>query len=104
MSNTWASGRHALGICDMCAGEYKLRELKKEIFDQRPTGFLVCEECWDIDNPQLQLGRFPINDPQALRNPRIDTNLLQSRDMWGFDPVGNSAQVIYGQTGVIQFD
>ena len=34
------------------------------------TGLLVCGECWDPDQPQLQLGRFPVSDPQALRNPR----------------------------------
>ena len=34
------------------------------------TGLLVCSECWDPDQPQNQLGRFPVSDPQALRNPR----------------------------------
>jgi len=34
------------------------------------TGLLVCPECLDKDQPQLQLGRWPVNDPQALENPR----------------------------------
>ena len=104
MGNKFASGRRALGTCDMCAGVYLLKELKVEIYDQRPTGFLVCEECLDIDQPQLQLGKIPINDPQALRNPRVDTNLVQSRDLWGWSPVGNQSTQVYGLVGQIFFD
>jgi len=43
------------------------------------TGLLVCQECWDPDHPQNHLGREPVNDPQALRNPRPDTSLMTSR-------------------------
>ena len=43
------------------------------------TGLLVCEECWDPDHPQNHLGREPVNDPQALRNPRPDKSLTESR-------------------------
>jgi len=34
------------------------------------TGLKVCPECWDPDQPQLQVGRWPVSDPQALRSPR----------------------------------
>lgn len=91
MSDKYAIGRRALGTCDMCAQVYLLHELRPEIYNQRPTGFLVCESCWDLDNPQLQIGKYPINDPQALRNPRTDTNLIQSRELWGWAPVGNES-------------
>jgi hypothetical protein len=34
-------------------------------------------------------GLYPVNDPQAVRNPRPDTNLEEQRDyQWGFNPVG----------------
>ena len=33
---------------------------------------LVCGSCLDPDQPQLQVGRYPINDPQALQYPRPD--------------------------------
>ncbi len=102
MGDTFARGRYALGTCDMCAGVYLLSELRPEIYNLRPTGFLVCEECWDLDNPQLQLGRFPINDPQALRNARVDTNLIQSRELWGWSPVGNQSTNIVCQDGAVQ--
>lgn len=103
MGVKYASGRWALGTCDMCGGVYKLKELKKEIFDQKPTGYLVCLECWDIDSPQLQLGRWPINDPQALLQPRTDLNLPEERNLWGFNPVGNPSTDSTTFAGVILF-
>ena len=101
MTSKFAVGRRALGTCDMCAEVGLLHRLKVEIYNQRPTGFLVCEECLDKDNPQLQLGKFPVNDPQALFQPRVDTNLLESRELWGWFPVGNtSTQIICKDGGV----
>lgn len=97
----FALGRHALGTCDMCAGVYLLRELRPEIYNLRPTGFLVCDECWDLDNPQLQVGRVPIFDPEALRNPRADTHLTESRELWGFNPVGNQSTNVLCQDGTV---
>ena len=47
--------------------------------DMEKTGLLVCEECLDPDQPQNHLGRNPVNDPQALRNPRPDKSLMESR-------------------------
>jgi hypothetical protein len=104
MSSKFATGSRALGTCDMCAQVYLLKELRPEIYNQRPTGFLVCADCWDLDQPQLQLGKVPINDPQALRNPRVDTNLIQSRELWGWAPVGNDSTDITCQDGVVSVD
>jgi len=78
---TYASGKHAHGFCDRCAFRYDLSDLKPEIYDQKPNGLRVCPECLDTDHPQLQLGKFRINDPEALRNPRPDTSLTSSRDV-----------------------
>jgi hypothetical protein len=65
----------------------------------------VCEACWDPDQPQLQLGMYPVNDPQALYQPRPDTTYVTaglnasgnltggSRDIqWGWFPVGGSSE------------
>lgn len=101
MTSKFAQGSRALGTCDMCAQVYRLHELRPEIYNQRPTGFLVCSECLDIDQEQLQVGKWPINDPQALRNPRVDTNLLMSRALWGFGPVGNGSTQITASSGVV---
>lgn len=88
MSN-FALGRRALAICDRCGFTYKLSELKPEVEDLHKTGILVCPSCFDPDQPQLQLGRYPINDPQALRNPRPDTDLEVQRGFSRWDPVGD---------------
>ncbi len=84
----FASGKYAIAICDRCGFEYPYTELRFEISDQRRTGFRVCQECLDEDQPQLQLGRYPINDPQALRYPRPDTSLDASRRLSAWDPIG----------------
>jgi hypothetical protein len=38
----------------------------------------VCQSCWDPDQPQLSLGLYPVNDPQAVREPRPDTSYILS--------------------------
>ena len=103
MPNRFASGKRAIAECDRCGQQYKLKQLKEEIIKQRKYQLLVCPECWDPDQPQLMLGTFPVEDPQALRNPRKDTTYVTSginvngypsggsRDIqWGWNPVGGS--------------
>ena len=70
MSYPFASGKWAIAICDRCGQQFKLKNLKTEIIKTKKYDLLVCPECWDPDHPQLQLGMYPVNDPQALRNPR----------------------------------
>lgn len=104
MPNRFASGRIAIAMCDRCGQQYKLKQLRTEIVKQRKYELLVCPECWDPDQPQLMLGTFPIDDPQALRNPRRDTTYITSglnvngnlsggsRDIqWGWKPVGGAS-------------
>ena len=87
MSN-FASGKKAIAYCDRCSFEYPYNELKFEIYDQKRTGYRVCNECLDVDQPQLQLGKYAKDDPQALRNPRPDKGLAASRRLSAFDPIG----------------
>jgi hypothetical protein len=88
----FSSSKKALGICDICGFTYKLRRLRDIIRKGTNTNLKACPECWSPDHPQLKLGEFPINDPQALRNPRPDSAELEaSRNIqFGFDPVGLS--------------
>lgn len=80
MSTRFASSQKALGICDVCGFEYPLRKLRTTFVKGRKTNVLSCPECWDPDHPQLHLGEFPVDDPQALRNPRPDSaEYAQSR-------------------------
>jgi len=78
MANTYASGKHSIAECDRCGQRYKLKELKKEIVKTRIFNLKVCPECWDPDQPQLSLGMYPVNDPQAIREPRPDTSYITS--------------------------
>jgi hypothetical protein len=48
------------------------------VIKTKNVNLLVCPTCWEPDQPQLQLGMYPVDDPQALRNPRPDTSYLQS--------------------------
>ena len=81
MSNKFATGKYALGICDVCGFQYKLLSLKEVINNEQPTGMLACKTCWDPDHPQNMQGKYPVFDPEALRNPRPDTGLEASRDL-----------------------
>ena len=117
MANRFASGKWAIAQCDRCDGRFKLKQLKREIIKTKNYELLVCPSCWDPDQPQLQLGMYPVDDPQGLRNPRPDrsyitsgttglqiinnnsTNVLAqgfqgegSRDIqWGWNPVGGAS-------------
>ena len=105
MPNRFASGRIAIAECDRCGQQYQLKKLRTEIVKQRKYEILVCPECWDPDQPQLMLGTFPVDDPQALRNSRRDTTYFVSglnvngnisggsrQIQWGWAPVGGASQ------------
>jgi hypothetical protein len=103
MPNRFASGKHAIAQCDRCNFRYKLKELKRLIIKTKNINILVCPECWEPDQPQLLLGMYPVNDPQAVRNPRPDTSYIVSGIgpdgspeggsriiQWGWNPVGGA--------------
>ena len=72
MGGRYASENIAAGICDRCGFRYKLKTLQKLTVNKAEISLRVCEECWEADHPQNYLGDFPIDDPQALRDPRPD--------------------------------
>ena len=78
MPSKYASGKYAIAECDRCAQRYMLKELKKEIIKTKLYQIKVCPSCWDPDQPQLSLGLYPVNDPQAVREPRPDVSYFQS--------------------------
>jgi len=78
MGNKFSSGKNAIAECDRCGFRFKLKELKREIIKTKVYNLLVCPQCWDPDQPQLQLGMYPVDDPQGLRNPRPDRSYYQS--------------------------
>ena len=79
----YASGSKAWGISDRSGRRYRLRDMMVEW-----TGAKVGPDEFDPKQPRL----FPPKaypDPQALRNPRPETNLTAQRAVqWGWSPVG----------------
>jgi hypothetical protein len=103
MGNRFASAKNSIAMCDRCGFQFKLTTLRKEVVKTKINNTLVCSTCWDPDQPQLQLGMYPVDDPQAVRNPRRDTTYVTagpnaagnltggSRDtQWGWAPVGGA--------------
>jgi hypothetical protein len=78
MPSNFASGKYAIAECDRCGQRYKLTQLKKLTIKTKQVSIKVCPECWEPDQPQLQLGMYPVNDPQAVREPRPDTSYYAS--------------------------
>ena len=79
----YASGKHAYGISDRSGRRYRLRDMKTEW-----TGAKVGPDEFEPKHPQLFPPRaFP--DPQALRGPRPETELIGQRSIQhGYNPVG----------------
>lgn len=103
MPNRFASGKYAIAQCDRCNFRFKLKQLKSLTIKTKKVNILVCPECWEQDHPQLQLGMYPVDDPQAVRNPRPDSSYVVSGldvegdpsggsriFQWGWYPVGGS--------------
>jgi hypothetical protein len=104
MGNRFASAKNAIAECDRCGQRFKLTALKKEVIKTKTYNLLVCSVCWDPDHPQLQLGMYPVDDPQAVREPRRDQSYYQSGLLsdgnqgegsrvfeWGWNPVGGAS-------------
>lgn len=107
MASRFASGKFAIAECDRCGFRYKLADLKVLVIKTKNTNIKVCQACWDPDHPQLQLGMYPVNDPQAVREPRPDTSYYTPTGVaggdggsrvtqWGWNPVGFNNTEAYG--------
>ena len=80
---SYAAGKNAWGISDRSGRRYRLREMKVEW-----TWSKVGPDEFEPKHPQLYPPKaYP--DPQALRNPRPETQLAEQRAVqWGWNPVG----------------
>lgn len=103
MGNKFSSAKNSIAECDRCSFRYQLKQLKRLVIKTKNVNILVCPECWEPDQPQLQLGMYPVDDPQAVRNPRPDLSYVESGlnvngyvsegsriIQWGWNPVGGS--------------
>jgi hypothetical protein len=116
MPNKYSSGKYSIAECDRCGQRFKLTQLRKLTIKIKLVDIKVCPSCWEPDQPQLSLGMYPVDDPQAVREPRPDVsyqvsggsglqingtndNTLQGVGFpeggsrifqWGWNPVGGS--------------
>jgi hypothetical protein len=99
----FATGRESWALCDICGQRCRYRELKQDVFNQRFTGLLVCDDCYDKDNPQLQVGVLTARaEGIALQNPRPDNPDWVSRGWVSWNPVqGLGVQFTVGKVSVI---
>ena len=104
MGNRFSSGKNSIAECDRCGFRFKLTVLRKEVVKTKTYNLLVCPPCWDPDQPQLQLGMYPVDDPQGVRDPRPDVSYQVSGLLadgylgggsrifqWGWNPVGGAS-------------
>ena len=73
MASKFASAKNSIAQCDRCGFRYKLKQLKRLVIKTKNVNILACPECWNPDQPQLQLGMYPVTDAIAVRNPRPDS-------------------------------
>lgn len=92
MGNRFSSAKNSIAECDRCGFRYKLKELKKLTIKTKQVSIKVCHTCWEQDQPQLQLGMYPVSDPQAVREPRPDNSYYQS----GFSGLQLSTNTDFG--------
>ena len=105
MPSRYSSGKNSIAECDRCGFRYKLTELKNLVIKTKNVNIKVCSTCWDPDQPQLQLGLYPVNDPQAVRDPRPDVSYYTGVGInggdggsrviqWGWNPVGYNTSML----------
>ena len=95
----YSSGKNAIAQCDRCNFRYKLSELKRLVIKTKNVNILVCPECWEPDQPQLSLGLYPVNDPQAVRNPRPDSPSYYQSGLDGLQTIVQTGP-LQSETGV----
>jgi hypothetical protein len=119
MGNRFSSGKNSISECDRCGFRFKLTVLKKLTIKTKQVSIKVCPTCWEPDQPQLQLGMYPVDDPQGVREPRPDNSYRQAGYtglqlttntdfgepsggsrvfQWGWGPVGGASANDYGLT------
>jgi hypothetical protein len=86
--SSYAAGKKAFGFCDRTGFRYPLKDLVPQIENGRPNGLLVGRDVVDEDQPQLQ----------ALRDPRPDQGLAESRKLYAWDPVGGGNSALGSRT------
>lgn len=94
MATRFASNKRAFSFCDRCGQRCQLKVMTYTYVLGHKQNIKVCRECRDEyngDHPQYWVGiigsQKVSNDPQALREPRPDTNRNDSCSNFAYNPV-----------------
>ena len=47
MSSKFTGGKHALGNCDVCGFQFKLKDLRDLFIRTKDSHVKACKECWN---------------------------------------------------------
>lgn len=95
---SFAKGKYAYGYCDRTGFRYPLKDLVPQRENGVPNGLRVGRDVVDKDHPQLKIGDVDASDPQALRDPRPDKELSESRGLSAWNPVGGGVTAMGSRT------
>lgn len=99
----FATGKYALGICDICGQHCDYLLMLDYVENERFNGLKVCKDCYDKDNPQLQVGRLSARpEGIALQDPRPDNwDRFECTIYWAWAPTTHfQGESQLGQTTV----
>ena len=96
MATRFASNKRSFSFCDRCGFRCPSKVMSYVYIQGKRQNIKVCQECKDYRNGDNEaywwgiLGSQKVsNDPQALREPRPDTNRNQSCTDFAFNPVAS---------------
>ena len=102
MATRFASKKRAFAFCDRCGQRCQLKVMTYTYVLGHKQNIKVCKECRDENNgdhPQYWVGiiggQKVANDPQALREPRPDTNRNESCSDFAYNPVATQTLNFY---------
>jgi hypothetical protein len=93
MASKFTAGKKAIAECDRCGQRYYLKQLAALVIRTKSTNILVCPTCWEPDHPQNMQGMYPVQDPQAIQNPRRD-NTYRVSGITAINTIGGGSRVI----------
>ena len=80
--SSFATGKHAIGLCQRCSFVYKLSALRED----GEGNLLVCSSCWDEYHPSKRPVRTA--DAMALKRPAIDLDADNANVISDARPLG----------------
>ena len=102
MATRFASQKRAFAFCDRCGFRCALKVMSYVYILGKRQNIKVCPECKDYRNGDNEAywwgiigGQKASNDPQALREPRPDTNRNASCSDFAFNPIATQQLTLY---------